>query len=154
MKKELLILMLTSGILTSNHILSQATKINDKNLIGIFDGRTPCQELAKQLHEITIPECIKIKWRLVLYQDPKTHKPTTYLLNRSHLIPLEYPGTTGPWGIITGKDGRIIYELKSDNESTPTYLLKLDENILAFTDAKGNLLVGNEDFSYTLSRKW
>ena len=116
----------------------------------VFQGRTPCGEFSINRASAN---CIKMKWLLVFYADSRTHEPTTYLLNRSHLIPLEYPGTTGTWEIITGKDGRIIYELKSDNESTPTYLLKLDENILAFTDAKGNLLVGNEDFSYTLSRK-
>jgi hypothetical protein len=90
----------------------------------------------------------------VFYADSRTHQPTTYLLNRSNVMPLEYPGKTGTWKIMTGKDGRIIYELKPDNESTPTYLLKLDDNILSFTDEKGNLLVGNEDFSFTLSRRW
>jgi hypothetical protein len=129
-------------------ITSKQTVLKDSM---VFQGRTPCGEFSINRASTN---CIKMKWLLVFYADSRTHKPTTYLLNRSHLIPLEYPGTTGTWEVITGKDGRIIYELKTDNESTPTYLLKLDENILAFTDAKGNLLVGNEDFSYTLSRKW
>jgi len=30
--------------------------------------------------------------------------------------------------------------------------LKTDENVLVFTDDTGKLLVGDEDFSYTLSR--
>ena len=87
------------------------------------------------------------------YANASKNEPTTYLLNRSNLMPSEYPGKTGTWKIITGKDGRIIYVLTPDNENTPTYLLKLDDNILEFTDAKGNLLVGNEDFSFTLSRR-
>ena len=53
-----------------------------------------------------------------------------------------------------GKDGRIIYELTPDKETTPTYLLKLDEGVLIFTDANGNLLVGDHDFSYTLNRSF
>jgi hypothetical protein len=116
-----------------------------------FQGRTPCGEFSINRAG---PNCIKMKWLLVFYADSRTHKPTTYLLNHSRANPLEYPGKTGTWKIITGKDGRIIYELTPDNESTPTYLLKLDDNILAFTDEKGNLLVGNKDFSFTLSRKW
>jgi hypothetical protein len=116
-----------------------------------FQGRTPCGEFSINRAS---PNCIKMKWLVVFYADSRTHQPTTYLLNRSSAMPLEYPGKTGTWKIITGKDGRIIYELKPDNESTPTYLLKLDDNILAFTDEKGNLLVGNEDFSFTLSRRW
>jgi hypothetical protein len=31
------------------------------------------------------------------------------------------------------------------------YLLKLDDHILVFTDADGKLLVGDEDFSYTMN---
>jgi hypothetical protein len=116
-----------------------------------FQGRTPCGEFSINRAS---PNCIKMKWLVVFYADSRTHQPTTYLLNRSNVMPLEYPGKTGTWKIITGKDGRIIYELKPDNESTPTYLLKLDDNILAFTDEKGNLLVGDEDFSFTLSRRW
>jgi len=116
-----------------------------------FQGRTPCGAFSISRAS---PNCIKMKWSLVLYTDPRTHEPTTYLLNHSNMRPVEYPGTTGTWKVITGKDGRIIYELKPDNETTPTHLLKLDDNILEFTDEKGNLLVGNEDFSFTLSRKF
>ena len=115
-----------------------------------FVGRTPCGEFSINR---TGPNCNKLKWKIVLYADPRTHEPTTYLLNRSSMIPLEYPGKTGTWKIITGKDGRIIYELKPDHEIIPTFLLKLDENILVFTDSKGNLLVGDGDFSFTLSRE-
>ena len=117
----------------------------------IFYGRTLCEDFS-----INRPSqgCIKMKWSIVFYANASKNEPTTYLLNRSNLMPLEYPGKTGTWKIITGKDGRIIYQLNPDNDNIPTYLLKLDDNILEFTDAKGNLLVGNEDFSFTLSRKW
>jgi len=42
--------------------------------------------------------------------------------------------------------------LNDDKENGFLYLLELDENILMFIDAQGNLLVGNEDFSYTMNR--
>ena len=114
-----------------------------------FQGRTLCGDFSINRPS---PACIKMKWYIVLYANADKNEPTTYLLNRSHMLPLEYPGKIGTWKIIAGKDGRIIYELTPDKETTPTYLLKLDEGVLIFTDANGNLLSGNHDFSYTLNR--
>jgi hypothetical protein len=59
----------------------------------------------------------------------------------------------GKWQIINGKDGRIIYKLNPEKQSYTLYLLKADENVLLFVDADGNLLVGNEDFSYALNKR-
>jgi len=128
-------------------IISKRTVLNDSI---VFVGRTPCADFS-----INRPSaaCIKMKWKIILYTNPRTHEPTTYLLNRSNSLPLEYPGKTGTWKIIAGKDGRVIYELKPGNETAATHLLKLDENILAFTNSKGDLLIGNEDFGFTLSRE-
>ena len=115
----------------------------------VFQGRTLCGDFS-----INRPSqnCIKMKWLILFYANK--NEPTTYLLNRSNMLPLEYPGKKGTWKIIAGKDGRIIYELTPDKGTIPTYLLKLDEGVLIFTDAKGNLLVGNHDFSYTLNRRF
>jgi hypothetical protein len=63
-------------------------------------------------------------------------------------------GKRGNWKTMTGKDGRIIYQLIDENEAPFIYLLKLDEGVLIFTDSKGNLLVGDHDFSYTLNRRF
>jgi len=115
-----------------------------------FLGRTPCKDFSINHSD---PGCIKMKWSIVLYADVQKNKPTTYLLNHSSMLPLEYPGKKGIWNIIIGKDGRIIYELKTGDDDKPTYLLKLDDNVLVFTDAAGNLLVGDKDFSFSLSRK-
>lgn len=113
-----------------------------------FEGRTPCK-----IPGIIPPgmECYKLKWHVILYADPKTNEPGSFKIF----------GTTwrqngprvGNWKIITGKDGRIIYQLNDNTEKGLLYLLKLDENILVFTDANGKLLVGDEDFSYTLNRR-
>lgn len=59
----------------------------------------------------------------------------------------------GSWKIIAGKNGRTIYQLNDEDGNGFLYLLKLDEHVLVFTDAKGKLLVGDEDFSYTLNSK-
>ena len=54
--------------------------------------------------------------------------------------------------MIHGKDDKIIFELNNDKESNYIYLVKLDEQVLIFSDDQGKLLVGNEDFSYTINR--
>jgi hypothetical protein len=152
MKKRLMILMLTFGFLTSNHILSQATKIDDNNLIGVFDGRTPCQELAKQLHEITIPECIKIKWRLILYKDPLKENTGIYVLEgfvfrKDNLL-------KGKWRTIKGTNAdpdAIVYELDTKDRGV-LLLQKADDNVLFFLDQDKNIMIGNRNFSYTLNR--
>jgi hypothetical protein len=65
----------------------------------------------------------------------------------------EQNGRVGSWKIIKSSDGKIIYQLDDEHGHVLINLVKLDDNILAFSDTQGKLLVGDEDFSYTLSRK-
>lgn len=125
------------------NVLSAQEQLSDSMT---FQGRTLCSDFS-----INPPgaNCAKMKWNIVLYTDAVSHNPTTYLLNRNRFD----AGKKGTWKIITTKSGRIIYELAPEHGSISTHLLKLDDNILLFIDAKGNLLVGNEDFSFTLNRK-
>ena len=113
-----------------------------------FQGRTPCK-----VPGIIRPgvECYKLKWYAVLYADAAKNQPGTYRILGTPWR--KEGGITGNWNIITGKDGRIIYRLNDEKGNGFLYLLKLDENILVFTDADGKLLVGDEDFSYTLNRE-
>ena len=62
-------------------------------------------------------------------------------------------GLKGYWEARKDKDGRIVYQLKDETGKTFIHLLQLDERVLIFTDMDGKLLVGDEDFSYTLNRK-
>lgn len=114
-----------------------------------FQGRTPCGVPG------IIPEskeCYKQKWLIIFYTDAGKNQPATYNMQTTNWR--KEGGKKGTWKIITGKDGRIIYQLNDENEKPLIYLLKLDEGILIFTDKKGNLLVGDLDFSYTLGRKF
>jgi hypothetical protein len=115
-----------------------------------FQGRTPCQ-----VPGIIPPgmECYKLKWYVVLYANTKKNEPTGYKVYGTTWRNKQ-GGKTGKWIILTGKNGRIIYQLNDDKGKGLLYLLKLDENILVFTDANGKLLVGDEDFSYTLNAGW
>jgi len=97
-------------------------------------------------------ECYKIKWWIIFYADSATHEPNTYKLFGTNWR--KEGSKTGSWKMITEKDGRTIYQMNNDNGSPFLRLLKLDEQILMFTDANGKLPVGDHDFSYTLNKKW
>ena len=120
------------------------------SVFGIFDGRTPCHELVIEFAQITpSPGCLKMKWRLTLYQDAATGSPSTYL----------FMGTStyreGSWTIVQGMHGgleAVVYQLQLRDAQQPLSFLRVDKNHLFLMDREMNLLVGNELFSYTLSR--
>lgn len=129
----------------SDHISILAAPTTVKESIA-FEGRTPCN-----VPGVIAPgkQCYKLKWHIVLYASTRMNKPGRYRI-------LGTPwrkdgGKTGSWRITAGRDGRTIFQLNEDSGNAFLYLLKLDERILVFTDAQGRLLVGNEDFSYTLN---
>lgn len=128
------------------NLTSKQTAIRDSIA---FEGRTPCG-----VPGIIEPgkECYKLKWLLVLYGNSTKNEPATYkLLGTPYRIE---GGRRGNWKITPGKDGRIIYQLFDESGKPFIHLLKLDEGVLIFTDSKGNLLVGDLDFSYTLNRRF
>ena len=116
----------------------------------VFQGRTPCQELARLMGEDKGPACNKMKWYIILYVDSVTGQPS-YYLKGGRGYKKETMGR-GSWEITRRKDGRVIYKLDAEKKNFAVYLLRGDDNILFFTDPEGNLLVGDEDFSYTLNR--
>jgi len=110
---------------------------------GVFDGRTPCDELSAQL-KLAPPDrsCIKLKWRLKFINlDANTGtfelSTTNYRSSKS---------LKGSWQI---KDGTI--ELTIPDRGT-VLLQKADDNVLLFLNPQKQLRVGNYDFSYALNR--
>lgn len=136
----------TPSASNQSKLVSKQTVLKDSIA---FEGRTPCG-----VPHMIEPgkECYKLKWYLVLYSNEK-NEPATYRILATPFR-REDGGKKGNWKITTGKDGRIVYELYDDNKNVLIYLLKLDEGVLIFTDANGNLLVGDHDFSYTLNRRF
>ncbi|HET6994410.1 MAG TPA: hypothetical protein VFI06_05495, partial [Chitinophagaceae bacterium] len=65
--------------------------------------------------------------------------------------------STGKWTVIRGTvadPGAIMYQLQPDSGQGPVLSFKkADDNILFMTDENGNLLVGNDYVSFTLSRQ-
>ena len=72
----------------------------------VYEGRTPCH-VPGIIAEGS--ECYKLKWRIILYADAGKNHPTTYHVYGTPWR--EEGGRKGAWKIITGKDGRIIYQL-------------------------------------------
>ncbi|HEX5654180.1 MAG TPA: hypothetical protein VFX58_13960 [Chitinophagaceae bacterium] len=114
----------------------------------IFEGRTPCG-----IPGIMEPgkECYKLKWRLLLYLDSHSHQPSWYKLYGTAWRSQQ--PLSGKWRIEKGKKAVNGYQLLDKNERPFIYLQPVSDNIVLFTDADGNLLVGDKDFSYTLNKR-
>lgn len=117
-----------------------------------FVGKTPCKELAATLKISKTNDCFKLKWDLILKQDPEKNYPTTYELRRTGHRESVIKGT---WivskGIKTNAEA-VVYQLDPDKPKESIFLLKGDDNVLFFLDRNRNLLVGNNEFSYTLNK--
>jgi hypothetical protein len=131
-------------------VATALTKPTGSPMLGVFDGRVPCHEIALEFAGIPAePDCVKIKWRLTLYQDPDTGAPTTYKLLGTRTT------REGTWAVVRGTKvdpEAIVYKLDLGGAQAAVYFLKADENHLMLLDREGNLLVGDALWSYTLSR--
>lgn len=134
--------------------------VDEKDLIAqtVFYGRSPCREVAKDMNKAVASDCFKLKWLLTLRRDPKTLAPTTYQLKgtlyRAENPDREFP-REGKWKVTRGTKSNpnaVVYQLDAAGTDGPISLLKADPNVLFFVGKDGNLLIGNEDFSYTLNR--
>jgi len=121
-------------------------------VFGVFEGRTPCQGISRELKKEAHPGCIKSKWRVTLYQDPRTSAPTTYKVEGSLF---RQGAREGMWSITRGAAidaNATVYQLSATSTQPALLLLKGDDNVLFLLDQKRELLVGHAEFSYTLNR--
>jgi hypothetical protein len=116
------------------------------SVYGVFEGRTPCQGVARAIGMTVHPSCAKVKWRVTLYQDPQTRTPSTYKVEGSLY---RANSIEGRWTISPATPGgHSLIRL----ESSATFI-KADEDVLLFADREGTPLVGHAAFSYTLDRR-
>ena len=114
---------------------------------AVFDGRTPCNVPG------IIPAgklCYKLKWRIILYANTAAAQQ-----GKCKVFGTSYRAMNGrpcTWRLSKNDNGDLRYELIDDTGKPFVWLRAADSNILYFTDANGKLLVGNEDFSYSLNR--
>ena len=129
----------------------------DSLIVGVFDGRTPCNPALRELNGISATGCQIIKCRLTLYQDIKTHEPKTFQLQTIYVGKGDTRYTsTGKWKMSKGTKTdpeAIVYQLDPDSGKPQTLeFIKADDNILFLLDKDRNFLVGNDYSSYTLNR--
>jgi len=163
MKKILILLATAFCALLFNALKAQTAAADNKlsksttfrpipkgpSVYGVFEGRPPCQAIARQVDSPVSAECTKVKWSLVFYQDSVTKQPTVYHLF-GRLLPAD-----GKWKIIKGiksNPGAEVFQLETGKPGVYFYFLKGDNNVLFVLDENKALRVGNEDFSYTLNR--
>jgi len=121
-------------------------------VFAVFEGRTPCHGIARELNIPQHAGCIKSKWRVTLYQNPETSAPTTYKVEGSLFRDGAREGT---WGMTRGATidpNATVYQLSPTQNQSALLLLKGDENVLFFLNHKREPLVGHADFSYSLNR--
>jgi hypothetical protein len=119
-------------------------------VLGVFEGRMPCHAIVFELAAVApYPGCFLIKQQLTLYQDEATGAPSRYLFQGTSTV------RDGTWAILQGtaSDSQaVVYQLQLGNAQPPVSFLSADENNLYLLDQDLNLLVGDAQFSYTLSR--
>lgn len=131
---------------------SASPKRTASSIVGRFEGRSPCLEVAREINKVVDADCMKAKWDLTLYQDPSTFTPTTYKLKGTFYRERDKEGR---WVILRGTKidpAAVVYQLDPDKPQSSLLFLKADDNILFFLDRSRQLMVGNGDFSYTLNR--
>ncbi|MEZ0541324.1 hypothetical protein [Fibrella arboris] len=122
------------------------------SVLGTFDGRFPCADIARDWKLTVSPDCWKVKWRVTLFQDPVTHQPTTYKLRGILGTAREREGR---WTRVQGSQtdpNAEVYQLDSETPGIYVYLLKGDDNVLFILDQARGFRVGTADLSYTLNR--
>lgn len=123
---------------------------NDTAFKMVFDGRTPCLEIAREHVEMKPnPDCFKIKWRLTLRRD---QNQTCAIRNIVDEQPRDIEGN---WEIIKEVSGNVqtcFYRIKVPNLSRPIHFFIADDNILFFVDEHFIPFIGNKNFSYTMNR--
>lgn len=121
-------------------------------VFGVFEGRTPCHGISRELKLASHAGCIKSKWRVTLFQNPETSAPTTYKVEGSLFREGAREGT---WSIGSGAatDAHaVVYQLNPTPTQPALLLLKGDDNVLFFLDQNRQPMVGHEEFGYTLNR--
>ena len=131
-----------------------------------FVGSTPCTALPRDF--LKIPgnaACECIRWQLTLQAGDVAGSRGTYVLVTIHgMSETNGPGffqggtkteTTGQWRTTVGRRANpraIVYQLQATDPHRSLSLVKIDENLLHPLTHDGQLMVGNDSWSFTLGR--
>lgn len=133
--------------------LTSASRVGKTEPEVVFDGRTPCQEIAAEHPEMRVSQdCFKLKWRLILRRDD-SGRPTTCTVRK--VVDGTARNITGKWAVTRGTETNanvMIYTIEPDKPEESISFLVGDENVLFFLKKDNTLFVGNKDFSFTLNK--
>ena len=130
-----------------NYTIENSTTTNKEAMDGVFEGKTPCSEIATQLQKKTGQDCIKLKWRIFFDKSSMTYKMDGSFYREQPRL--------GKFKMLQGIPSNpeaVVIQLDPENQDKSIYLLKGDNNILFLLDKYKKYYVGNEDFSFTLNR--
>src|SRR5262249_44262410 len=122
------------------------------DVFGVFEGRTAAQGIARDLNIKTDANRNKLKWRVTLYQDPKTKAPTKYKVESSLHREGGVGVREGTWSVVQGERG-AEYHLAATKTEAALLFLRGDDDVLFFLGQDRKPKVGNAEFSYTLNRR-
>lgn len=134
--------------LCSKNTSHPITVLKATSIYGDFEGRIPCQEIARELNIKAGAMCDKRKIALTLYQDSISLMPTIYKIRG-----MGEKSGQGKWHLVKGTmtdKKAVIFQL--DMGDKILFLYKGDDNVLFFLDKDKKFLPGNAKYSYTLNR--
>lgn len=139
----------------SNTIMIRSSDRQETAAQVIYDGRTPCREIAAEHPEMKVSAgCFKLKWQLILNRDPITYKPTTFSIRK--VIDGKAQQIYGKWTIQKGTgalDGQIMYIIEPDKPAESISFLVADAHVLFFLNKMNQPYIGNSDFGFAMNRK-
>jgi len=143
-----------SQLIASDDILINSSGKEDKSVQAIYDGRTPCREIAAEHPEMKVSAtCFKLKWRLILNRHPVTFLPTSFTIRK--VIDGKAQNITGKWTAQKGAGvnaDQLIYTIEPDKPGESISFLVADEHVLFFLNKKNRPYTGNADFGFALNR--
>jgi hypothetical protein len=110
----------------------------------VFEGRTPCKGVEEMMTGVSRQDCYKKKWLVYLYKNSPSATSGSYKIGSNGAY-------TGKWHLKDGSD-KSIFQLQLNNGRSLS-LLQVDNNIVYLMDTKGELMVGDHDFSYSLNKR-
>ena len=122
-------------------------------VFAVFEGRTPCAGISRTIGLAENAGCLKVKWRVTLYQNPQSSAPAAYKIEST--LHRQQP-REGSWRVVRGvasDPNAVVYQLDRTATEGAILLLRADDNILYFLNPQKQALIGTVDFSYTLNRR-
>ena len=114
-----------------------------------FEAHVPCT-----IDPVPDPDCQRVKFGLVLYRDPVTHEPSTYVMSIVRVaVSDDREVHQGEWRTESGTaldPDATVYRLDGVPEHLSAYWA-VGDDLLLMLDGDGMPRVGDAGYSYTLN---